>query len=380
MPGHPLLDHLIPQRGAMVEALEALVVRESPSHDKAALDALAGFLAARFAGLGSGVERIKNGDGGDHLRVRWGDPADARPPALVLCHFDTVWPTGTLARMPFRVEDGRAHGPGVYDMKASLVLAEFALRAVRDLGLETPRPVVLLLTSDEEIGSPTSRLLIEDEARRGAYVLVTEPPLPGDRLKTARKGVGRFILEVTGRAAHAGVEPEKGVNAVVELAHQVLALGGLADLEKGTTLNVGVVRGGTTPNVVPAAATAEIDARAGTLDEARRVEAGLAALRPVLPGASLAVRGGFNRPPMERTPQVAALFERARAVGRTLGMNLGEGSTGGGSDANFTAALGRPTLDGLGAPGAGAHAEHEHVLIESLPRRAALLAALLLEL
>jgi len=380
MPDSPLIDHLTPLRGAMLDALEGLVVRESPSHDKPALDALAGHLAGRFAALGLGVDRIANGAGGDHLRVRLGAPDDGRPPALVLGHYDTVWPAGTLAAMPFRVEGGRASGPGVYDMKASLVLAEFAFRAVQALGKTPPRPVVLLLTSDEEVGSPTSRRLIEEEAAKSDYVLVLEPPLPGDRLKTARKGVGRFVLEVTGRAAHAGVEPEKGVSAVVELAHQILAVGGLADPSAGTTLNVGVVRGGSTPNVVPAAATAEVDVRAATLDEARRVEAAFAALRPALPGAGLAVTGGFNRPPMERTPQVAALYGRAREVGRSLGMDLGEGSTGGGSDGNFTAALGLPTLDGLGAPGGGAHADHEHVAVEALPRRAALLAALLLEL
>jgi glutamate carboxypeptidase len=363
----------------MVEALEALVVRESPSRDKPALDALAGFLAERFGALGLDVERLPSESGGDHLRLRLGRAGDA-PPGLVLCHFDTVWPIGTLARMPFRVDDGRAFGPGAFDMKASLVLAEFAVRALNATGRRLPRPVVFLFTSDEEVGSPTSRRWIEEEARRSAYVLVPEPPLPGDRLKTSRKGVGRYSLEVTGRPAHAGVEPEKGVNALVELAHQVLAITALADPSKGTTVNVGLARGGTTPNVVPASATAEVDVRAATADEARRVDAAMAALGPVVPGAVVSVRGGFNRPPMERTPQVVALFERARAVGRTLGLELGEGPTGGGSDGNLTAALGVPTLDGLGTPGDGAHADYEHVLTDALPGRAALLAALLSEL
>ncbi len=373
-----LLDHLATCRPAMLEALEALVVRESPSRDRAAIGALATDLGARFEGLGLAVERI--GEDGENLRVVFGAPVDGREPGLVLCHFDTVWPLGTLARMPFRIENGRAHGPGAYDMKASLVLCEFAVRAVRALSLQPARPVVFLFTCDEEIGSPSSRTLIEDEARRSAYVLVMEPPLSDNRLKTARKGVGRFTLEITGRASHAGVEPDKGVSAVTELAHQILAINAMADPPRGTTLNVGVVQGGTTPNVVPAEASAQIDVRATSLDEAARVTAAMSALRPVLPGAALRVGGGFNRPPMERTPQVAALFERVRAIGKSVGLDLGEGSTGGGSDGNFTAALGRPTIDGLGTPGAGAHAEHEHVLIEALPVRAALLAALLLEL
>ena len=376
----PILDHLSPLRGEMLEALETLVSHESPSLDKPALDGLADLLAARFASLGLAVDRIANGSGGDHLRVVLGEPTDTRSPALVLCHFDTVWPLGTLARMPFRIEGGRAHGPGAYDMKASLVQAEFAVRALLSLRLQPPRPVVFLFTSDEEIGSPDSRRLIEDEASRSALVLVLEPPLADGRLKTARKGVGRFILEVTGRAAHAGVEPEKGVSAVTELAHQILAVNALADPSAGTTVNVGVVRGGTTTNVVPAEATAEIDVRVTTRDEANRIEAAISALCPVVTGASLTVHGGFNRPPMERTPQVVSLFERVRVIGHFLGLDLGEGSTGGGSDANFTAALGVPTLDGLGTPGAGAHAEHEHIVIDALPERAALLATLLLEL
>ena len=377
----PFLSSLAQSRVAMLEALEALVVRESPSRDKPALDALASYLAARFSSLGLTFDRLANeSGGGDHLRATFGEASDPRTPGLVLCHFDTVWPLGTLARMPFRVEGNHAHGPGGFDMKASLVLCEFALHAIRAQSRRPPRPIVFLFTSDEEIGSPDSRRLIEAEARRSAYVLVMEPPLADGRLKTARKGVGRFTLEITGRAAHAGVEPEKGVSAVTELAHQILSVNALADPPAGTTVNVGVVHGGTTTNVVPAHATAEIDVRVTTLDEARRIDAAMPSLRPILPGASLAVRGGFNRPPMERTPQVAALFERAREVGRLVGLDLGEGSTGGGSDGNFTAALGIPTLDGLGTPGAGAHAEHEHVVIDALPVRAALLAELLLAL
>jgi glutamate carboxypeptidase len=377
---HPQIDDLEPLRGAMLDAIRELVMRESPSADKHRLDALAGYLEERFGAQGLDVTRLANDAGGDHLRIVLGgrDRNDAQ--ALVLCHHDTVWPAGTIDRLPFRVDAARASGPGVYDMKASLVLAEFAARAWRALGIEPRRPVVLLVTSDEEIGSPSSRRLIEEEARRSAYVLVLEPPLAGGALKTARKGVGRYTLEIQGRAAHSGVEPEKGISAVVELAHQILAVSALADLKTGTTLNIGVVQGGTSSNVVAASAEARLDARVWTQAEAQRIETALAALRPVLSGASLAIRGGFNRPPMERTPQVAALFERARAIGRTLGIELTEGATGGGSDGNFTAALGIPTLDGLGTPGGGAHAEDEHIQIDALPERAALLATLLLEL
>jgi glutamate carboxypeptidase len=382
MDSTPLKTFLESRAEAMLARLADLVRHESPSSDKAALDALARSLGARLEALGAAVRVIVNADGGDHLRARWAapGPADAAAPILVLGHFDTVWPHGTLAPQPFRVAEGRAYGPGSYDMKAGLVLLEFAIEAIGALGIALPRPIVVLWTSDEEIGSPRSRGLIEEEARRSAFVLVLEPPLAGGRLKTARKGVGRFRLVVSGRPAHAGVEPEKGISAVLELAHQVIRLHALNDPGAGTSVNVGVVQGGTTANVVPAEATATIDVRAATAEEARRVEAALRAATPVLPGARVRVEGGFNRPPMERTPQGAALFERLRAIGRGLGLDLGEGSTGGGSDGNFTAALGVPTLDGLGVPGAGAHAIDEHVIIKSLPERAALLAAALLEL
>lgn len=375
-----LLDHLQGQRDAMLEALETLVGCESPSLDKARLDPLAARLAARLDALGATVGLVSNDQGGDHVHARFGASDGPTPPALLLGHYDTVWPVGTLERLPFRIEGGRAFGPGVFDMKASLVLAEFALSACQAVGASPPRPVELLITSDEEEGSPTSRPLIEETARRAAHVLVLEPPLADGSLKTARKGVGRFTIEVTGRAAHAGVEPEKGISAVVELAHQVLALEAISDRTAGTTLTVGQIEGGTKPNVVPASARAVVDARVWTAAEARRVEEALNQLTSVLPGASVRVTGGFNRPPMERTPAVAALFQRVQEVGRLLGLELGEGSTGGGSDGNFTAALGIPTLDGLGVPGCGAHADHEQIEVDALPVRAALLAALLLSL
>lgn len=379
MHGAVLLKTLRTRRDAMLEHLAALVEHESPSRDKGVLDALARTIAARFEAVGGRAEVIANPSGGDHVVARFGpERSRAGHPALVLGHFDTVWPLGTLARLPFRVEGDRAFGPGIVDMKASIVLVEEALAA---LGPALPRGVTVLFTSDEEIGSPTSRPIIEALALESDYALVMEAPLPGGRLKTARKGVGGFTIEIEGRAAHAGVEPEKGLSAVTELALQIPRINALADPAAGTTVNVGRIEGGTTPNVVPAHAMARVDVRASTLGEARRVEEALRSLRPVTPGVGLIVSGRFNRPPMERTPAVARLFERAREVGRaTLGLELSEGSTGGGSDGNFTAALGVATLDGLGALGAGAHAEDEHILIDSLPERAALLASLLREL
>jgi glutamate carboxypeptidase len=363
-------------REAMLTLLGDLVSCESPSRDKAALDRLGVRIADHLRSAGGSVEIVANDRGGDHVAARFPGPA-ARRPALVLGHFDTVWPHGTLVKMPFRIDDGRAFGPGTYDMKAGLTI--FLTLMERRLG-EPTRPVWALFTSDEELGSPTSRPLIEDLARQCAYALVLEPPLADGSLKTARKGVGRFRLDVEGKAAHAGVAPREGRNAIVELAHQILRIQELQDPHVGTTLNVGVIQGGTTSNVVPAEAFANIDVRVTTQAEARRVERALHALGPITPGTRLSVSGRFDRPPMERSPAIAALFQQARGIARTLRLELTEGSTGGGSDGNFTAALGVPTLDGLGARGGGAHADDEHILIDSLPERAALLATLLLEL
>jgi glutamate carboxypeptidase len=379
MYGRALRDHFESRKEAMLKELAILVEHESPSREKESLDALSQMIAGKLRELGAGVEVIENPGGGNHVRA-WFGASSTEKPALALGHFDTVWPLGTLEQIPFRIEGGCAIGPGAFDMKASLVIFFFAIEAIRTLKLSLPRPVVALLTSDEEIGSPTSRQLIEDEARGSAFALVLEPPLPGGRLKTARKGVGQFVVTIEGRAAHAGIEPEKGVSAVHELAHQVLHLHGLSRPAEGTTVNVGVVLGGTTSNVVAAQALARVDVRVTRLDEADRIESAMHGLRPVLPGAVVATSGRFNRPPMERTAQVAALFEQARTIGQSLGLDLEEGSTGGGSDGNFTAALGVPTLDGLGVEGDGAHAENEHILIRSLPERAALLASLLLGL
>jgi glutamate carboxypeptidase len=379
MHDHPILDHLRSRRQSMIADLRRLVEHESPSRDKPSLESLGQVLADRLSELGGEVELVDQAGTGEHILARFPGRGEARP-AMVLGHYDTVWPIGTLSRMPFREEAGCLFGPGVYDMKASLVLLLEVLAALRGLHLILPRPLTVLLTSDEEIGSPSSRSLIEEVARESQYALVLEPPLADGSLKTARKGVGRFTIEVEGKAAHAGVAPELGANAIVELAHQIVRIQALIQPGAGTTLNVGVVHGGTTANVVPAWALAQVDVRATGMAAAAEVERGLRGLEPVTPGTRISVRGDFGRPPMERTAAVAGLFERARQIGRGLGLELTEGSTGGGSDGNFTAALGVPTLDGLGVQGGGAHADDEHIVIDSLPERAALLAALLLNL
>jgi glutamate carboxypeptidase len=359
-----------PERSAMLAALERLVRAESPSPDKARCDACADEVAELFRErTGVSAVRHRRPDAGDHLEIRVGEGAE---PIVVLCHHDTVWPEGTLARLPYRVEADRVTGPGSYDMKAGIVQAAFALGRARP-----KRPVVILSTSDEEVGSASSRALIEETARHACAVLVLEPAASGGALKTARKGVADFILEIDGRAAHAGTEPEKGISAIEELAHQVLALKTLADPPAGTTINVGVVDGGTRPNVVAAQARAEIDVRFTRASEAERIVAAIKGLRPRLEGARLRISGGVDRPPMERSPGVVRLAQLAQGLAANLGFALSEESVGGASDGNFTAALGVATLDGLGPDGGGAHADAEHLLIESWLQRTELLRLLI---
>lgn len=368
----------------ILETIGELVREETPTDEKVRLDLFAARLSDKYAAAGLETETVENEVRGNHIRARFEQAAHVESlgaaPALVLCHYDTVWPVGSLETHPFRVDDqGWAYGPGIFDMQSSLALVEYVLRGVQSLNLRLPRPVTVLVTSDEEVGSQTSRKLIAEEARGAAYVLVLEPPLPGGKLKTTRKGGAHFALEITGRAAHAGVEPEKGISAVQELAHQVLALHSLTNLEVGTTVNVGVVAAGTRPNVVAAHAEAQIDVRAWTAAEMARVNAAIMDLEPMVDGVDLVVTGGENRPPLERKV-TGALFEQAREVGQTLGLDLQEAGTGGGSDGNLTGALGVPTLDGLGIPGHGAHADHEHIEVDKIGERAALLTALLMEL
>lgn len=365
------------ERPWLLETIRALVERESPTHDKTAVDACGRELQARLEGIGGRVTRLEQPTAGDHLRAEFGT---GRQQILMLGHFDTVWDVGQLAAMPFVEKDGRLHGPGIFDMKAGIALGLLAARALFEQGPPPDARLVMLFTTDEETGSETSRALVEAEARRSAAVLVLEPALPEGALKTSRKGCGVYELTVRGVAAHAGVDPGRGASAVRELARQILAIDGLQDLGRGVTLNVGIVAGGTRPNVVPDFATATIDVRVPTMADAARVDDALLKLRPEDPATSLQVRGAIDRPPLERTPQVVRLYELARQVAAELGHALGEGGTGGGSDGNFTAAAGVPTLDGLGAVGDGAHALHEHVATAHLPWRAALLAGLVARL
>jgi glutamate carboxypeptidase len=360
----------------MVRDLRELVELESPSEDRELVNAAMEWVAAALRSrCGAQVEVLPGSPYGDHVRAHWG--GEREPQLLVLCHADTVWPRGTVVKRPFRVEGERAYGPGVYDMKAGIVQLVWALHVLTRLGRVPDRAVTVLCTGDEEVGSPTSRPFIEAEARRSGAALVLEPATVTGAVKTWRKGVGRFRLEAHGRAAHAGVDPERGVSAVEELAHQILRLRALADPGTGTTVNVGVVGGGSKPNVVPEDAWAEVDVRVLTVADAMRVESALRGLRPVLAGASLRVSGGFDRPPMERTERVVRLFLHARALASELGFALEESGSGGASDGNLVAAVGVPVLDGLGAVGDGAHADHEHVLVGSLPGRTALVARLI---
>jgi glutamate carboxypeptidase len=296
---------------------------------------------------------------------------------LLICHLDTVWPVGTLADRPWRVEGTRAFGPGCLDDKASAVIVLTALTGLRDLGLAPSRPVTILFNSDEEVGSDTSRSVIEAQAARAEVVFCVEPATPDGCLKVWRKGTARYAVTALGRAAHAGANHEKGINAVEELAHQVLRLQGMTDYAVGTTVNVGWVRGGTRTNVVPDRARARVDVRVRTAAQGKRIVAAFEGLQPVLPGARLTVNGGLSRPPMEASPVTLQPFRRAQEIAADLALTLTAGGSGGASDGNFTAAVGVPTLDGLGAVGDGAHSSQEYVLIPSLSERAALMAALL---
>jgi glutamate carboxypeptidase len=356
--------------------LKQLAAFESPSHDKAAVDACAGFVAEQLGALGAEVAVVPQAGAGDHLSASWAG-VDGSTQFLTLCHLDTVWPRGTLAVMPLREEGDKLFGPGVYDMKAGAAILLTALKVLKDAGRSPRHPVRMLFTSDEEVGSVTSRALIEAEARRSCLAAVLEPALAGGQLKTFRKGVGDFTVVAHGRASHAGGDHQKGVNAIEELAYHIPTLQKLTDYESGTTINVGMIKGGSASNVVPERAEMEVDFRISRAAEIDRVVQAVQGLRPVLPGARLEISGGLNRPPMEHNATMVKTFEQAQRLAAGIGLTLEEGATGGGSDGNFTAALGTPTLDGMGALGDGAHAAHEHVLISSLADRAALLATIL---
>jgi glutamate carboxypeptidase len=368
----------------MLRLLKRFVLCESPTDSKPAVDHLGSVVAEEWRKRGAKVEILHRKREGNHLRITWplarlrrGEDSGRSRQVLVLGHLDTVYQTGTIKKMSFQVRGGRAFGPGVFDMKGGLVIALFAVDALADRGWLPRCRIVFLWTSDEETGSKGSREIIEREARRSAAVLVLEPANgPDGKLKTRRKATGTAELIITGRAAHAGLDPAAGVNAVHELALQTAQFMRLNDARRGTSVNPTMAQGGTRSNVIPAEARLTVDLRAESLAEMRRIGSRLREIRPILRGARVAVEGGFSRPPLERRAS-AVLFSRARQLAKQLGFAIGESLAGGGSDGNFTAALGVPTLDGLGAVGEGAHSSDEQVIVSGLPERAALLAGLL---
>jgi glutamate carboxypeptidase len=378
MPLHRLLPLARQRRQAFLDLLQRLVEVESPTRDEAACDRMADLLFATLAADGWRVERDPRSGAGDVLAATLPGTGDG-PATLVLAHYDTVWPLGTLSEMPWRVDDAedRAYGPGTLDMKAGIAGTLLAARWLRELGVTPPGPVTLLITSDEEVGSAASRERIEAEARGHDRVLVVEGARDDGALKVGRKGVAGVHLEFTGIPAHAGNYPDQGASALIELAHMALFVRTLDDRAAGTTAHPTVARAGGAVNVITEHARLDVDVRVLRQDEAERIDGALRGWRPRDPRVTVTVHGGLNRPPMEPTPANLALFDEARRVASSWGLELDSAVVGGGSDGNFTSALGVPTLDGLGACGAGAHARGEHVRIGDTLTRVALLAALL---
>ncbi len=372
-----LLEYFRQRRDAIVEEIVELVSIESPSNDTTASSHVADLLEKKFrdAANGLSVDRVEAAGVGEHLIARFGNGSTKRA-TLILGHTDTVHPKGTIDQNPIRIENGRLYGPGVFDMKGNIPVVLEALRYLDHKKIE--RPITVLLSCDEEIGSTTGRELVEREAAKSARCFVLEPSASG-KVKTARKGTGVFRLEATGVPAHAGLEPERGANAVAELARQVDRIHAIADRDAGTTVNVTTFSGGTTTNVIPAFAACEIDVRFSTLKEGERVEAELNALVATDARVRLELKGQINRPPLEETDAVIALYEKARSAATNIGFELGHTQVGGASDGNFVAALGIPVLDGLGVSGDGAHTLEEYIEIDDIPRRAALLTAMLID-
>ena len=373
-----LLTLLRPRLSHMLESLRQLTLIESPSLEKEPADRCCNHLADEWMLRGATVQILKQRHRGDHLRISW-SPATLRTSSqlLVLGHYDTVYPSRTLAHMPFKVVGNKAYGPGTFDMKAGIVQALFALEALLELKIPVQKNIVFLWTSDEEIGSGSSREVIEAEAQRSDAVFVLEPSLgPRGLLKTSRKGVGEAELIVHGRASHAGLAPEEGINAIHELAAQIAQMRKWNDVRRGVTINADIIEGGSRTNVIADRAKATLDLRAWKFNDMKALEKRIHSLKPIHKGAKLEVLGGFDRPPLERKHS-AALYDRARVIARQMGLSIGEAAAGGGSDGNLTGALGVPTLDGMGAVGDGAHSDHEHVIVKTMPQRAALLAALL---
>jgi glutamate carboxypeptidase len=369
-----ILSTVEKKKGWLQDTLQELVQQESPSEDRHAVNAAVGLVELWSKSLGGRARRHKQRQFGDVLELRFGPARFLQKPVLLLGHLDTVWPLETLKTMPWRRAEGRLWGPGVLDMKAGVVMALAAIQTLHQLKLA--RPVILLLNSDEEVGSTVSRPITEKLAQESSAVLVLEPA-QGVAYKTARKGVGQYTVQVTGVGAHSGVDFERGHSAVLELAKLVQTISGFTNLERKLTVNCGVIAGGTRSNVVPSQASTEVDVRIAKASDAAYVDKLFRSLKVSDPHCKLTITGGINRPPMERKPGTIALFKKARSLAAELGFALEEASTGGGSDGNFTAALGVPTLDGMGAVGDGAHAAHESVVIEHLVPRTALLAAMI---
>jgi glutamate carboxypeptidase len=372
---------------SLLEELATWVRLETPTTDAAAVNRLMDIAEGELSRAGAAVSRIPGRNGfGDNLIARVGiaragmakvGAASGEKPIFVAGHLDTVWSLGTIEKMPYVVNGAKAHGPGIYDMKAGSFVAFHAVRSILQQGIATQRPIVLLLTPDEEVGSPSSRDLIEREAAQAAYALIPEPAGGGGACVTARKGVGRFTLRVEGRGSHAGSAFEDGASAVVELSRQIIDLHGMVDVERGITLNAAPIWGGSRPNVIASQAGCEIDLRVNSAEDGAMMEARILGLQAKGAGCRVIVEGGMNRPPYTESAEIKALYGKAREIADRLGLALPKQHRGGGSDGNFAAALGIPTLDGIGCPGAGAHADHEHILWDHLAQRAALMAGLL---
>ena len=366
------------RQGDIIALLRDMVECESPSDDPAAVTRFVDLMQERLAGLGN-AQVVPGRDGhGPHLQFDFDLPGDRKDgQILALGHSDTVYPSGTLASMPYQERDGRLWGPGIFDMKGGIAMFVFAMQALRDLNIRVTRRVLLQLNSDEEVGSPTSRQLTEDEARKSVAVLVLEPGAGQDgKAKTGRKGVGGFTLRVKGRSSHAGLDFANGASAILELARQIKRIATFTDVERGLTVNPGVIAGGTRTNVVASDAWCEFDFRIARTADAAELESRFRSLQPFDSRCEISVEGGLNRPPLERTEGVVALYKLARGIAAEIGVELGETTVGGGSDGNFTAGLGIPTLDGIGAVGDGAHAVTESILVNRIADRTALLARL----
>ena len=374
----PALRYAQTKLSEIVQSIRRMVECESPSDDPAAVNRFVDLFANEIADIAK-VRTFKGGRFGQHMRCEFQLPGPRRKSGQILAlgHSDTVYPLGILSSMPWREKEGRLHGPGVLDMKGGLAFFIWAMRALRELDMPVSRKVVLQVNSDEEVGSDSSRPLTEEAARQSVAVLVLEPGTgPTGKLKTARKGVGDYTVKVRGVASHAGVDFTTGASAIVELARQIEKIAGFTRLERGITVNPGVISGGTRTNVIAAEATVEVDIRIAKLQDEAYLDKAFRALKPIDKRCTIEVTGGLNRPPMERTAAIAKLFVTARKLAAELGVTLEESSTGGGSDGNFTAALGIPTLDGLGTVGEGAHAPHESIAIDRIADRTALLAKL----